>query len=199
MKITDIKQQVKRRDRYSVYVDDKYTMSFSEGELLSLALRVGQEVDNNELERLKKASVEDKAYMKAMNLIARRSRSKWEMRQYLTRQGLVDSQQQRILNMLSDRGYLDDEKFATAWINNRRLLKNVSKRRLTQELRQKRVPDEIIESALSADEANEKQVLKELAAKKRQQSRYQDRDKLMAYLLRQGFNFGDVKSIIDEI
>ena len=44
MKITSIKQQVKRADRYSIYVDDKYSFSLSEQELLSIKIKVGQEV-----------------------------------------------------------------------------------------------------------------------------------------------------------
>ena len=77
MKITDIKQQAKRADRYSIYVDEKYAFSLSDSELLNLGLHVGQEFGAGELEDLKDKAVLDKAYDRALNLIARRPRSRW--------------------------------------------------------------------------------------------------------------------------
>lgn len=198
MKITDIKQQVKRQDRYSIYVDGKYVFSFSESELLSLRLRVGQEFGEGELEDLRKTAIEDKAYMRSLDLLMRRVRSEWEVRDYLKRKDYEPEIIDKIVHRLTRAGYIDDAKFAESWINNRRLLKATSKRKLRMELLQKRVPDEIINIALEEDETDESHVLKELVAKKRQQSRYQDDQKLMAYLMRQGFSYDDVKSAIAE-
>lgn len=198
MKITDIKQQVKRQDRYSIYVDGKYVFSFSENELLSLGLRINQEFTGGELEDLKKSAIEDKAYMRSIDLLSRRARSEWEIRDYLKRKEYESEVIDKIVNRLSKRGYIDDRKFAEAWINNRRLLKATSKRKLRMELLQKRVADDIISEALNKDETDERTVLKNLVSKKRQQSRYQDEQKLMAYLMRQGFNYDDVKSVLED-
>lgn len=199
MKITDIKQQVKRNDRYSIYGDDKYIFSLSENELLNLGLKIGQEFNKDELEELRTKAVLDKAFDRSLNLISRRRRSTWEMQQYLKQKDYETEIIETILNMLSIKGYLDDAAFAEAWINSRRLLKNTSKRRLQQELRAKRVPDEIISQALENDQADESEVLKELIAKKRTQTRYQDREKLMAYLIRQGYNYSDIKGALAEL
>lgn len=198
MKITDIKRQVKRNDRYSIYGDGKYIFSLSENELLNLALKIGQEFNKDELEELRQKAVLDKAFDRALNLISRRRRSSWEMQQYLKQKDYDNQTIETILNMLSIKGYLDDAAFAEAWVNNRRLLKNTSKRRLQQELRAKRVPDEIITQALENDEADELEVLKELIAKKRTQTRYQDKEKLMGYLVRQGYNYSDIKEALQD-
>lgn len=198
MKITDIKQQVKRHDRYSIYVDGKYVFSFSESELLNLGLRIGQEFEAGELEKLKKTAVEDKAYMRSLDLLARRARSEWELRDYLRRKDYETDTIEKIVNRLSEAGYVNDKKFAEAWVNNRRLLKATSKRKLWQELKQKRVPEDSINEVLAEDETDEQQVLKDLIAKKRNQSRYQDDQKLIAYLLRQGYNYDDIKTVLAE-
>lgn len=198
MKITDIKQQLKRQDRYSIYVDGKYAFSFSEHELLSLTLRINQEFTQDELEKLKKTAVEDKAYMRALDLLMRRSRSEWELRDYLKRKEYTADIIDKIINRLSGAGYVNDKKFATSWVENRRLLKSTSKRKLQMELRQKRIADDVITEVLSEDETDERQVLKDLIAKKQTQTRYQDPQKLMAYLMRQGFNYDDVKSAMQE-
>lgn len=196
MKITDIKQQVKRAGRYSIYVDGKYSFSLSESELMAQTLRIGQEFDKEQFEAIAKTAVEDKAYMRALDLLARRQRSTWEMEQYLKRKGYDHNTVAKLLNKLSNRALLDDEKFAEAWVNNRRQLKSVSVRRLKQELQQKKISAEIISKVLTADETDESEVLRDLIAKKRTQSRYQDNDKLIPYLLRQGFNYGDIKDAI---
>ncbi|HSX43843.1 MAG TPA: RecX family transcriptional regulator [Candidatus Saccharimonadales bacterium] len=198
-KISDIKQQVKRQDRYSVYVDEKYAFSLGETELLNTGLRIGQEFSTDELENLRQKAVLDKAYDRALNLIARRQRSRWELEDYLKRKDYDQDAIQIILNRLSERGYVNDKAFAEAWVSNRRLLKATSKLRLQQELRQKRVSDDIVQEVLEEDETNELDVLKELIERKRKQTRYQDDLKLMQYLVRQGYNYGDIKTALDEL
>ncbi|MEK9195879.1 MAG: RecX family transcriptional regulator [Patescibacteria group bacterium] len=154
MKITDIKAQVKRNDRYSIYGDGKYVFSLSENELLNSGIKINQEYDGEELEKLHLTVVLDKAYDRSLNMISRRPRSIWEMRQYLKQKDYDDNVIDEILNKLSNRKYLDDEKFAEAWVRDRRALKKTSKRRLQQELRAKRVSDTVIQKVLAEDEAD---------------------------------------------
>ncbi len=197
MKITAIKQQVKRQDRYSIYIDSKYLFSFSQSELLGSGIKVGQELSEAELAELQSSAVVDKAYDRALNLISHRPRSEWEIRDYLRRKDLTDHVISIVVNRLTERGYLDDADFAKRWVATRRLLKSTSKRRLAQELRQKRIKDEIIREVLAEDETDERQVLRELIERKRKQSKYQDNIKLMQYLSRQGFNYDDIKSALE--
>jgi regulatory protein len=198
MKITDIKQQVKRQGRYSLYVDGKYSFSLSEPELMKSGIRIGREYDQQELEELQQTAVLDKANMRALDYLSRRPRSEWELRDYLKRKDYDSPTIDTTLNKLSDYGYIDDLKFAQSWISSRRLLKPTSLRRLRQELMQKHVSQEVIEEALQVDEGDEQAALKDMIAKKSSQSRYQDREKLIAYLLRQGFNYSDIKTALQE-
>ncbi len=193
MRITDIKQQVKRKSRYSIYVDDKYSFSLSETELMKSGIRIGRDYNTQELEELQQTAVLDKAFMRSLDYLARRPRSEWEVRDYLKRKEYDSPTVDNILNKLSEYDYIDDAKFAQSWITNRRLLKPTSLRRLRQELMQKHVNKEVIEAALAEDEGDETSALKEVIEKKRSQSRYQDPQKLIAYLLRQGYNYGDIK------
>lgn len=196
MKITDIKPQVKTPGRYSIFVDDKFAFGLYESGLVNSGIRIGQEFDQAGLEELQDTAKKDKAYGRALDLISRRRRSEWELREYLKRKEYTPDVCDFVVDKLRNKAYLDDTVFATAWVENRRLLKSTSRRRLSQELRAKRVPDEIIEQVLRADETDEGQVLRDLIERKRTQSRYQDPQKLMAYLLRQGYNYGDVKEAL---
>jgi regulatory protein len=195
MKITAIKQQIKRADRYSVCVDGKYAASFSEGERLRLGLRVGQELTASDLKNLKDDSARDKAYLRAIDLISRRPRSEWEIRDYLGRKGYGPAIMDKTLSRLTLSKLVNDLEFARWWVESRRLLRSASKRRL----RQKRVADDVIDQALAEDETDERALLRELAQRKRKQSSYKDDLKLMRLLSRRGFDYDDIKSVLQEI
>lgn len=197
MKITAIKQQVKRQGRYSIFVDEKYTFSLSENALLNQTIRIGQEVSADELQDFKDASKLDKAYNLTLAYVARRSRSEWELRDYFRRKEIDEGAGDIILERLRKFGYVNDTSFARSWVDNRRMLKPVSRRRLMQELRQKHVPEDIAHQVLADDETTDQETLKEMVIRKRRQSRYQDNTKLMQYLVRQGYSYNDVKSVLN--
>ncbi len=199
MKITAIKQQVKQPNRYSVFVDGTYAFSLSETTLLESHIASGQELDAAQLAAFKKLSISDKAYGRALQYVAMRPRSEWEVRFYLKRKDVDESEAAVIIGRLQRLNLLSDLAFARAWVSNRRLLKSTSKRRLVQELRQKHVGESIIEQVLAEDNTDERQVLRDLVARKQQQPRYKtDELKLMQYLARQGYSYDDIKSILGE-
>jgi len=198
MKITAIKQQERFKNRYSIYVDEKYAFSLSAETLLDEKLVPGQELDAAQLKAYKKLSADDKAYGLALAYVMRRMRSRGELLDYFRRKQYEPELQTQILQKLENLGQVDDEKFAEAWVRNRRLLKNTSKRRLAQELHAKHVADDIIQQALETDETNDQAALQELVAKKRRQSRYRDNQKLMQYLARQGFSYDDIKHELND-
>jgi regulatory protein len=196
MKITDIKQQQKRQDRYSVFIDGKYSFALSEPELLSTGIKAGQELDEDRLAKLKDSAVIDKGVYRVLELVSRRPRSKWEIEDYLKRKKYDPEEIDKITKAIDEKGYIDDEDFARRWVENRRLLKPMSTRKLRLELKQKRVDEETIQKVLEGDETDEKGVLRELIDKKRRQSKYQDEQKLISYLARQGFNYADIKDVL---
>ncbi len=199
MKITDIQRQVRAAGRYSVFVDGNFVFGLSETGLLESGIKLGQIIDQVELKKLKKLSDTDKLYNQTLGLIARRPRSRKEINDYLARK--TDDQQEitQLLNKLSNLQLIDDEDFAQRWVENRRLLKATSQRKLTLELKQKGISDETIKQVLSEDETNEQDVLRRLIIKKRTQSRYKDDQKLIAYLARQGFGYEDIKTVMQNI
>jgi regulatory protein len=197
MRITSIKQQVRRGDRYSIFVEGKYAFSLSEAALLDSKLATGQELDKQKLKEYKQLSNDDKIYNQALRYVAMRPRSRWEIEFYLVRKkGASPALSETILNKLSNIGLIDDTKLALAFVNDRRLLRPTSRRKLIMELRKKRVADEIIEEAVGSEHSNEQTALLDIIERKRKQSKYQDDLKLMQYLARQGFNYDDIKTAL---
>lgn len=196
MKITAIKQQVKRPGRYSIYVDGTFAFGLSEAALLESRLASGQEIDAAQIKSLTDVAITDKAYGNALRYAVMRPRSIWEMQTYLRRKKLDGPVLEEIIRKLEKLNLLNDRAFAEAWVANRRLLKATSKRRLRLELQQKRVPEAIIDDVLAEDETDEQTVLQGLIVKKR--TKYSDNTKLMQYLARQGFGYDDIKSALNQ-
>lgn len=197
MVITAIKQQVKRPDRYSIFIDGAFAFGLSEQGLLSSGLASGQELDSARLEALKTLAGTDKMYGNALRYVAMRPRSVWEVQTYLQRKEAAEEQITQLVDRLKAVNLLDDRAFADSWVTSRRILKPSSKRKLRVELQQKHVPSSIIDTVLHEDETDDRTTLREVVAKKH--SRYPDRAKFMQYLARQGYSYDDIKSVLDEL
>ena len=222
LKVTKISQQVKRSDRYSIYINEKYTFSLSEYQLAGSGLHIGKEFTKTELADFIDESLFGKAYERALNYVMIRPRSEKEISDYLTRTFLYPKPKmytdkagqrhfvkqevnktkvgvmiERVMNRLKDKGYVNDEVFAKSWVNSRQLTKKSSKRKLEQELRAKYVDSEIIATVLQNENLNELQNLEDLVTKKRRLPKYQDNVKLTQYLLRQGYNYEDIINQIE--
>ena len=98
-----------------------------------------------------------------------------------------------IVERLTGRGYVNDQKFAEFYVENRFVKKGVSQRRLQMELTKKGIAKEIIDEVLRG--RNDEEEICKIIARKR--SKYDD-EKLIAYLCRQGFSYDLVKKIVTE-
>lgn len=193
MKITAIKAQVKNPERVSIYVDEKYAFSLNHAQLLDLKIRIGLELDDAHLAELKKASELGKAYERALIFSMIRPRSVKELHDYARRKKWAPEDAQTVIDKLVARRYLDDRNFVRAWVESRALGNKTSQRKLRLELKQKGVADDIIAEAIDSASFDEQAALRALIAKKRRLARYQDDQKLMQFLARQGFSFDDIK------
>ena len=101
---------------------------------------------------------------------------------------------QRVFARLEERGHIDDGAFAQWWVENRHQSKGASRRKLEAELRAKGVAPDVINQALAQSRRTDKDELAKMIAKKR--PRYPDEQKLIAYLLRQGFAYDDIRAAL---
>ena len=102
----------------------------------------------------------------------------------------------RIIQTMIEKHYLDDEAYARYYVENRFTNKGISSKRLRLELMKKGINQDIIDQVLSQDIRNDEEEIKKIIAKKR--NRYDD-DKLTSYLLRQGFDYELVRTLIQQM
>ena len=213
MKITNIKQGVKNPNRVNVFVDGEYSFSLDVKQVVDFKIKIGLEIDDGQLTEFKRASEFGKLYQRTLEWVLVRPRSIRETAQYLSRKlkqsssgrsSRLSSQgsslrprsncgcpsedcfefSDEIVSRLVDKGYLDDRKFAEFWVENRFVKKGVSRKRLSLELMKKGISREIIEEVL--DKRNDEEEILKIIAKKR--AKYDD-EKLISYLVRQGFSY----------
>lgn len=212
MKITSISQQARDPNRVNVSIDGKYSFSLDVFQLVELGLKVGQDYDEGAVDAFRQESDYGKLYARALDYCAMRPHSEKEVRDYLWRKtratktrsrktgevkdkpGVSPALAERVLTRLKDKGYIDDMKFATYWVENRSQAKGASRRKLVAELRAKGVGPSIIEAAIENSSRQDEDELAKVIAKKR--SKYQDDQKFVAYLARQGFDYDDIKSAL---
>ena len=210
--ITDIKEAVRDQDRLNIYIDGKFFCSLALSQVVDLKLKIGRVLTDEELVELKRASEFGKLYQRALEYALLRPHSQKELRDYLKKktlsrtirvknkktgecqtklkEGFDASLVEPVLARLIERGYVDDERFARLWVENRSVRKGVSRKKLRLELQAKGVAQDIIENCLSEGVRNEQEELAKVIAKKAK--KYPDEQKLIQYLLRQGFNYSDI-------
>ena len=207
MKITSISTQKRDKERVNVSVDGKYRFSLGIFQLGDLGIKVGQEYDEDELVAVEEESLFGKLYMRALEYCLIRPHSQRELKDYLyrktrdtrtkeggIRKGVSVALTERVFNRLLEKRYIDDEKFAAYWIENRNLRKGSSKRKLSAELSTKGVERSITERLLGETERDDVTELQKIIDKKRR--RYDDERKFMSYLARQGFSYDDIKTAL---
>lgn len=195
----------------NVSVDGKYRFSLDVLQVGELGVKIGKEYSDEELHELETESQFGKLYGRALEYSLLRPHSVREVRDYLyrktltkkyrDRQGEVREKQgysptltSRVLEKLQQKNYVNDEDFARWWIENRNLAKGTSLRKLTAELRAKGVASSIIDEVLGETARNDEDELSKIIAKKR--DKYNDDQKLMAYLARQGFSYDNITSAL---
>lgn len=196
-KITDIKQQKRSTERFSLYVDGRYSFSLGDLELSNSGLRLGQELTGDEVERWQSQALEAKAYNAALGQLSYRRRSRRELADYLKRKEYDEDIAASVIRRLEDLRLIDDAAFAAAWIADRQLLRPRSRRTLQVELMKKGIDRDTIADALSqVSEDSQLEALTDLIARKRRQSSYSDPKKLMAFLARQGYGYDQIKKAL---
>lgn len=139
----------------------------------------------------------EKAKAYAYKLLSYRARTGGEIRKKLAEKEYSPDIIHQVLDFLLEYGLINDTEFARSWIRNRSNLKPMGKRRLKQELLQKSIKAEIIESELTAITEEEEYLLAlELARKRAARSSTPGIEKIGAFLERRGFSYQIIKRVL---
>ena len=156
---------------------------------------VGLEFDDEETDSLLDAGLTCAVELKAVGYLARAEQSRFGLTRKLIEKKYDKKYVEAALTYLEWRGYLSDLRFATAWLNTRKINHFEGRSRLSAELAARGIARDVANKAL--DEfftENDEDELCRKAYEKLSKSKADE--KLIAALLRSGFSMKQIKSII---
>jgi regulatory protein len=198
-RITAIEPQMKNPQRVNIYLDGVF--SFGLAGMLAAWLKVGQELGEEKIARLKAEDEGEVTYQKALHFLSYRPRSTMEVRQNLLHRGISEPLVDVTMDRLQEAGLVNDEAFARAWVENRNTFRPRGKPALRMELRRKGLNDEVIQSVLGA--LQEDNLALEAARKYVRRLTGLEwpefRQKLGGFLTRRGFSYATIAPVVSEV
>ena len=141
---------------------------------------------------IKKSKTPEEALSSLMSVCARREYCTADARRLMTRWGVAASEQERVIERLQRERFIDDGRYADAFVREKLKLSSWGERKITSTLRAKRIPSELIAEALERHSSREQNVdrLTTALTRKLRTVRYKDIYDLRAKLMRYGAGLG---------
>ena len=147
---------------------------------------------------------EEQALQKLAALCSQSEHCTSEMKEKMTRWGIDEDAQQRVVEYLLANRYVDDRRYARSFVNDKLKYNKWGPRKIEQSLWMKHIDESIQREALD-DVDNEEyiSVLRPLLTSKRKTTKaetdYEMNQKLLRFAIGRGFTFEQVKEVIDDV
>lgn len=149
-----------------------------------------------------KEVTEQGAYLQLAQLCARSEHCQHDMLEKMQRWGMTEEAQARVMQRLVSERYVDDERYARAFVHDKIRYNKWGQRKVEQALWQKRIDDDIRQQVLSeVDDEEYLSVLRPLLKQKRRSTKadsdYELNQKLMRFALSRGFTYDIIRQCLD--
>lgn len=145
---------------------------------------------------------EQEAYLTLTALCAQAEHCQWEMLEKMRRWEVPEEAQARVMQRLVKEKYVDDERYAEAFVKDKIRYNKWGRRKVDQALWQKHIDEDIRKRVLDeVDDDEYLSVLRPLLKQKRKTTKansdYELNQKLMRFALGRGFTFDIIRQCID--
>ncbi|MDE6084357.1 MAG: RecX family transcriptional regulator [Muribaculaceae bacterium] len=151
------------------------------------------------LKRKKQMTV-DEAKIRLADLCSRSEQCSFDIRQKLYKWGFNSSTAEEIINLLIERKFLSDRRYAGAYASDKVRFASWGRNKIRLSLKIKRIPDEIISEALADINPDDyKAAIKRVAERKARNLNLNDREdrlKLYRHLLSRGFESNIISRLL---
>ena len=139
---------------------------------------------------------------KMLRYCAYQDRCTQEVKTKLATFDMPDSEKEKIVKLLVDEGYLNDERYASTFVRSKIHLKKWGVNKIRMALKMKGISDELISNALSEidPEIYREELIKVLKSKKiNETDPYKRKAKLAQYAMQKGYEPGLVWEIVKNL
>ncbi len=149
-----------------------------------------------------KQKTEQEAYLTLASLCASAEHCQWEMTEKMRRWELPDEAQTRIMERLVKERYVDDERFARAFVKDKVRYNKWGRRKVEQALWQKHIDETVRQQVLDEVEDDEYiRILRPLLQQKRRSLKasndYELNMKLIRFAISRGFTMDIIKQCVN--
>ena len=149
-----------------------------------------------------KEKTEQEAYLQLAAACAQAEHCEQEMRDKMKRWGMAPEAQNRVVERLTKERYIDNERYARAFVKDKVRYNKWGRRKVQQTLWMKRIDDDIQQRVL--DEIDDEEYLKVLVPLLKQKRKsikaandYELNQKLVRFALSRGFDYGIIRQCLD--
>lgn len=149
-----------------------------------------------------KEKTEQEAYLQLAAVCAQAEHCEQEMRDKMKRWGVEPEAQNRVIDRLVKERYIDNERYARAFVKDKVRYNKWGRRKVQQALWMKRIDDDIQQRVL--DEIDDQEYLKVLVPLLKQKRKnvkaaneYELNQKLVRFALSCGFDYGIIRQCLD--
>ena len=151
---------------------------------------------------MKKETTEQEAYLQVAALCAQAEHCQQEMRDKMKRWGMAIEVQERVIARLVKERYIDDERYARAFVKDKVRYNKWGRRKVQQGLWMKRIDDDIQQRVLDEVDDEEyltvlKPLLKQKAKSIKAESDYELNQKLVRFAFGRGFTYDIIRQCLD--
>ncbi len=207
MRIEHIEKATDKKRK--ITLDDGSSFVLYIGEIRRFHLKENTEVPDPVLNEILGTVLVRRARLRCMNLLKTSDRTVKQLHDRLKGDGYPDSIIENALAYVASYHYTDDERYAENYV--RAYTGRKSRRIITLELEKRGVPADLVSEAFAAvldeeglaeaDESGDLTAIRRLLEKKNfdsSLSSWDERRKMIAYLMRKGFSMSDIRAVLNE-
>lgn len=199
MEITAVERNKKNKDRFSIYLDERFAFTISEDDYIGMNLYEKKDLTDEELDYIKNTLNFRDAKNAAVKYLSLKIRTENEVRLKLLEDGYDNDSIEKSIEELKSIGYINNKLYAQKFIFDRIKLKPKSKKMLKFELMNKGIDENIIEEVLDDWNVDEKVVAEGLV--KRKFGKYDMKDekvrkKIYMFLRHRGYSHEVITIVI---
>jgi regulatory protein len=190
-----------RLERSNVYLDGKFAFSLNNEVIMKQKLQVGQALTRQQINNLNGEDNKLRCLNVAYHFLSLRPRSRKEVEVQLKKHRFESAEMESTLDKLEKLHLLDDQAFADYWRENRTTFRPRSRWALAQELRQKGVENEVIQTTLETldENTNAYRAARQKARTLPSADYLEFRRKLGGFLQRRGFGYGVIQITVKRV
>lgn len=206
MKVVSIEPITKDRSR--VRFDNGEKLILYKGEIRIFKIKESEEINDSIYNQIVTEVLPKRAKLRAMNLLKARDYTEYQLSKKLLDAEYPAEIVNQAVEYVKSYGYVDDDRYALTFIKEQ--MERRSRKEIYQKLQVKGIGRDVLDSAFEKaysktyaidglDRFNEKDIVVKLLRKKRftGQETYEEKQKILAYFYRKGFEIDSVYKAMD--